>query len=149
MGDSQLQERFKLQVTTDLEQVKSVIDWFEKVSKERLRDPFLWHCRVAITEGFTNIVRHAHKNLPVATTIDLEITFFPDYVEMKMWDWGEPFDLEAKLKSLPPDSHDSWKEEQGRGLYYIRQLMDEVEYLRVDNNQRNCLIMRKKTPQMS
>lgn len=144
MGHNQPEETFDLQVKTDLEQLSSVIEWFEKVTRQRLAETLLWQCEVAITEGFTNTVRHAHQNLSPATTINLQIIFFSDYLEMKIWNWGKPFDLEAKLKTLPSDPPDSWEEEQGRGLYYILKLMDEVEYIRVDNNQRNCLIMRKK-----
>lgn len=143
MADNQPQEHFQIQVKTDLTELISVMEWFETLIKSRIPESLLWQCQVAVTEAFTNTVRHAHQNLPSATTIDIEVDFFPNYLEVKIWDWGNPFDLEAKLLSPPPDSAQSWSEEQGRGLYYILKLMDEIEYIRCDQNQRNCLIMRK------
>ncbi|MEG4999698.1 ATP-binding protein [Microcoleus sp. B4-D4] len=62
----------------------------------------LQQCKLATIEGFTNAVRHAHKNLPFQTPIDLEITVFNERLEVKIWDMGEPFDLQAKLlEELP------------------------------------------------
>jgi serine/threonine-protein kinase RsbW len=55
-----------------------------------------------VSEAFTNAVRHAHKNLPRETRIDLEITVFNARLEIKIWDWGELFDLQAKLKEEWP-----------------------------------------------
>jgi serine/threonine-protein kinase RsbW len=58
-----------------------------------------------VVEGFTNAVRHAHKNLPRSTPIDLEITVFNERLEIKIWDLGKPFDFKAKLKEeLPEES---------------------------------------------
>ncbi|MEG4252825.1 ATP-binding protein [Microcoleus sp. Pol10D4] len=62
----------------------------------------LQQCKLATIEGFTNAVRHAHKNLPIETPINLEITVFSERLEVKIWDMGEPFDLQAKLiEELP------------------------------------------------
>ncbi|MEG3936651.1 ATP-binding protein [Microcoleus sp. S36b_A3] len=62
----------------------------------------LQQCKLATIEGFTNAVRHAHKNLPLETPINLEITVFSERLEVKIWDMGEPFDLQAKLiEELP------------------------------------------------
>jgi serine/threonine-protein kinase RsbW len=51
-----------------------------------------------VSEAFTNAVRQAHKNLPRETPIELEITVFNERLEIKIWDWGEPFDFQPKLK---------------------------------------------------
>jgi serine/threonine-protein kinase RsbW len=56
-----------------------------------------------VVEGFTNAVRHAHKNLPIETPIELEITVFNERVEIKIWDGGKPFDFKAKLKEELPE----------------------------------------------
>jgi serine/threonine-protein kinase RsbW len=55
-----------------------------------------------VSEAFTKAVRHAHKNLPIESPIDLEITVFNDRLEIKIWDRGEPFDFQAKLKEEWP-----------------------------------------------
>jgi serine/threonine-protein kinase RsbW len=55
-----------------------------------------------VSEAFTNLVHHAHKNLPRETPIELEITVFNERLEIKIWDRGEPFDFQAKLKEEWP-----------------------------------------------
>jgi serine/threonine-protein kinase RsbW len=51
-----------------------------------------------VSEACTNAVRHTHKNLPRESPIALEITVFNDRLKIKIWDWGEHFDFQAKLK---------------------------------------------------
>jgi len=46
----------------------------------------------------TNAVRHAQKNLPRETPIELEITVVNEGREIKIWDGREPFGFQAKLK---------------------------------------------------
>jgi serine/threonine-protein kinase RsbW len=55
-----------------------------------------------VSEALTNAVRHAHKNRPLETPIELEITVFNEGREIKNWDGGEPFDFQAKLKEEWP-----------------------------------------------
>lgn len=135
----------RLQVETDLHAVTKVLQWFENFTKPLLPQPFQSQCQLAFVEGFTNAVRHAHQNLPPTTTIELELKVFPDSLEMRIWDQGQPFDLQAKLQKAL-DHHkdaDPLALEGGRGLIFMHQLMDELAYLRVDD-ERNCLLMRKR-----
>ncbi|MEG4108143.1 ATP-binding protein [Microcoleus sp. S13_C5] len=55
-------------------------------------------CKLALVEGFTNAVHHAHKNLSLETPIDFAIAVFRDRLELQIWDWGKPFDIKAKLQ---------------------------------------------------
>ena len=59
-----------------------------------------WQGGLIFAEGFTNVVRHAHQNLPPTTLIDLEVKLFDDYLEIRIWDRGQPFKLEAILHSI-------------------------------------------------
>jgi serine/threonine-protein kinase RsbW len=94
-------QKFSLQLNTDINAVAQVLSWLEQLD---LLDPLpipqevLHQCKLAVVEGFTNAVRHAHKNLPRETPIELEITVFNDRLEIKIWDRGKPFDFQAKLK---------------------------------------------------
>jgi len=58
-----------------------------------------------VIEGFTNAVRHAHKNLPLETPIELEVMVLNEHLEVKILDWGEPFDIQAKLKEEWPQNN--------------------------------------------
>jgi serine/threonine-protein kinase RsbW len=91
-----------LQLNTDLKSVAQVLWWVEQLEYLPIPEAVLQQCKLATIEGFTNVVRHAHKNLPFETPINLEITVFNERLEVKIWDRGEPFDLQAKLiEELP------------------------------------------------
>jgi len=55
-------------------------------------------CILAVSEALTNAVRHAHKNRPRESPIEHQITVVNQRLELKIGNWGEPFDLKAKLK---------------------------------------------------
>jgi serine/threonine-protein kinase RsbW len=97
---------------------------------------------VALAEGFTNTVRYAHKNLPPTTPIDLELTFSSHSLEIKIWDHGQPFDLQAKLDSPQQDPVAPLEMESDRGLLFMRSLTDSLQYIRTGEG-RNCLILQK------
>ncbi len=149
MTNEQATKRFHLQVKTELEALRQVLQWFESIVFPSLPRKMGWQCEVALVEAFTNVVRHAHHNLPKTTPIDLEVRLFPNFLEMCVWDRGEPFNLKEKLKnSLENHSHPLDKE-GGRGLQFMKKLTDDMQYLRL-SDRRNCLVMRKKyTPEES
>jgi len=135
--------KFQFQVTTELEALEKIWQWFETITKPLLSEQAFNECRLALTEGFTNAVRHAHQNFPATTPIDLEIKLMPQYIEMKIWDRGEYFDIETKLKSLKKNQiHLLWQE-GGNGLKFMEQVTDDLKYIRFSKN-KNCLVMRKK-----
>ncbi|MEC4804448.1 MAG: ATP-binding protein [Jaaginema sp. PMC 1079.18] len=146
-NDRPIQE-FSLQLTTELESLEDLLEWFEKIALEYLGDRAYWQCQLALTEGFTNAVRHAHENLPPTTPIDLKILLFPRSLEIQVWDCGQPFDLEAELRSrlaekaYKLDGNLTELAEGGRGLVWMSELMDDLSYIRTANRQ-NCLVLRK------
>lgn len=96
-------------------------------------------CRIALAEGFTNAVRHAHRYLPRQTPIELEAHCTPHSLTLCIWDRGQPFDLEGYLQDLPPGSQEA---EGGRGLRLLYQISDDLQYAR-SHDQRNCLRVTK------
>lgn len=142
MKDQQPKTELHLQVETDMEALKQVVEWLEKIVLPLLPEDLWWQCSLIVNEGFTNAVRHAHKNLHPTTPIDLEVKVFPNYLEIRIWDRGQPFDLEAKLHSIIQDQRDPLEKESERGLLFMHKLTEELRYIRTDDR-RNCLVMRK------
>ena len=142
MKTNQEVRQYSLQVQTELEALKEVLHWFEGLIFPLVPQKMGWQCEVALVEAFTNAVRHAHKNLPQNTPIDLEVEVQPNFLEMRIWDRGQPFDLNAKLIKGEQEAY-SLEKEGGRGLQFIKKLTDELQYLNLPNR-RNCLVMRKK-----
>lgn len=136
-------QHFHLRVKTDLAALQDVLQWFETVIFPSLPQKTGWQCEVALVEAFTNAVRHAHYNLPNTTPIDLEVKLFTNFLEMRIWDRGQPFDLKAKLQANSDISTYPLEKEGGRGLQFMKRLTDELQYLNLPNH-RNCLLMRKK-----
>ena len=134
--------QFSLQVQTNLSELTKVLNWFETVVSTGLPSKVRSECEIAIAEGFTNAVRHAHKQMPRTTPIVIEVNLYSHLIKIKIWDCGKPFNLQAKLDLIHQDSHSPLEKENGRGLELIEKLTDSMRYLRRENK-RNCLILKK------
>ncbi|WP_242578152.1 ATP-binding protein [Chroococcus sp. FPU101] len=134
---------FRLRVNTELEALIPVLQWFEQQTEHLTPKALIWQCKLALAEGFTNTVRYAHDDLPPETPIDIELTLFSNLLEMRLWNFGKPFDLYQKLAELQNSSVDPLEKEGDRGLIFMNALMDDLQYIRLED-QRNCLIMRKR-----
>ncbi|MEG3877192.1 ATP-binding protein [Microcoleus sp. herbarium7] len=93
-------QQISLQVNTDISALTIVLEWFEQLKDLSLPKEVWYQFQLALAEGFTNAVRHAHKNLPAETPIQLEITVFNGRLEFKIWDCGPCFDFEAKIEKI-------------------------------------------------
>jgi serine/threonine-protein kinase RsbW len=95
--------------------------------------------QVALDEVLTNIVRHGPVDRPCQ--IQVRLTVHPDAFEAEVEDDGEPFD---PLAMPPPDLRSPLRERRagGLGIHFVRSLMSEVTYARVDN--RNRLVLRRR-----
>jgi serine/threonine-protein kinase RsbW len=84
-------------------------------------DPTLTHTLVLVTgEAFTNIIRHAHRDVPKAQ-LQVRVQLQPDAVTLTFEDEGAPFDL-AQVPDLDPGE----LRIGGRGIFLMRALMDEL-----------------------
>ena len=93
-------QKIALQVSTDLKELDQVLQWFNQLRHLPISQRVLMQCQLILAEGFTNAVRHAHRGLSWETPIELEIAVFNERIEMKIWDYGQAFNLEAKLSEL-------------------------------------------------
>lgn len=139
-----------LQVQTDLPALEKVLQWFEQFYLSPLPSKIWEDCQQVLVEGFTNVVRHAHQHLPSTTNIDIELAIFDCYLEIKIWDWGPPFDWQGELQRRLEEESQRKPEEKidqvgGWGLIWIYRLTDDVQYFRTRDH-RNCLLMRKNLP---
>lgn len=127
-------------VKTDLSELRKVLDWFGSLKQESVSEQDWLQCQIALAEGFTNVVRHAHKHLPEEIPIQIDIDFLPNAVEMRIWDYGPPFNLIANLDQLT-DAGDV-EAEAGRGLRLLKKIASELHYHQQENGH-NCLIVTK------
>lgn len=156
-------ERAHLSVNSRLEELVAVQQWFKALVSQRatevpwINDQFD-RLNLALAEGFTNAVRHAHADLPAATPIEIELVLEADKIEIRIFDRGAPFDPDSLSEPQP-----GALKEGGYGWFLLRRLADQVTYRRlpagriehinnqdkpltetpsdggVANDQRNCL----------
>ncbi|MGD1715093.1 ATP-binding protein [Dapis sp. BLCC M172] len=128
-----------LQVHSDLAENDKVLSWFEQLHQAPIPKTIWLQCELALAEGFTNATRHAHKYLPTETPIDIEVTMYTDCLEIRIWDYGQPFDFTEWLKVQPePDMFAPG----GRGIKLMYAIADDISYTRTSDN-RNCLLIKK------
>lgn len=130
--------RENLVVDSKLETLFKVQQWFKELYGS-LEPEFSWvkqHCdrlNIAVAEGFTNAVRHAHSMLPSDTPIAIEVLLKGGRIDIYIWDYGDPFDPN-KLNEPEPGS---LLQDGGYGWFLLRRTADKVDYRRQDN--KNCL----------
>jgi anti-sigma regulatory factor (Ser/Thr protein kinase) len=96
-----------------------------------------YNLQLAVHEGVANVVEHAHADCPQAH-VDVAFTLTPTSLEVEIKDYGPGFDLEANLARAAAAIERGEISDRTRGLYLIKQLVDEVSYRR-DAEHGNCL----------
>lgn len=128
----------QLIVKSRLEVLSQVQRWFQDFCSPSSGE-FTWvsayvdRLTIALTEGFTNAVRHAHAELPPETIIKIDLALGDHSIEIKILDQGQPFDPEILSEPEPGALLDS-----GYGWFLLRRLADKVTYKRLQDGH-NCL----------
>jgi serine/threonine-protein kinase RsbW len=110
-------------------------DW--GLSKEMVN-----HLSLVAEEVISNIILYGFKEGTTGAKIFLELSFNPGELTMRITDHGIEFN---PLKVPTPDDLDKPVKDRkigGLGVYFIRQLMDKVDYQRKEDS--NILILTKK-----
>lgn len=141
MNNLQVCKEIFFEVKSDLNLVDKILEKLEEINQPWISIKDWNQCKLALVEGFTNAVRHAHKDLPKDTIISIKITLTKEQIIIKIWDYGKPFDLEEfinnYLQKKDPLS------DGGRGLEILQKIATKFTYTRLENNQ-NCLLISKK-----
>jgi serine/threonine-protein kinase RsbW len=133
-------KKVKIAVSTDLSLLSQVLVWFDQFKQAALPYAVWLQCQLALAEGFTNAVRHAHQGKPSETPIEIEVSTRSEAIEIRIWDQGSGFDLEKSLSKIP--AFVDLLAEGGRGLKIIEKSADVFSYTRT-NDHRNCLLIVK------
>ncbi|MBW4643319.1 MAG: anti-sigma regulatory factor [Goleter apudmare HA4340-LM2] len=131
-----------LTVKSELKLLNQVQQWFEQFCRQHLAqlgwsETQLYRLNLALAEGFTNAVRHAHHALPPETSIEIQVCLWIDRLEVKIWDHGKPFNPDAIAEPAP-----GTLQVGGYGWFLLRRLADRVVYERASDG-RNCLLIVK------
>jgi serine/threonine-protein kinase RsbW len=133
----------RIKVKSDLIFQSYVQKWFEQFCLDNICDQYnsnqqFHRLNLALAEGFSNAVRHAHQELPTETIIEVELAIFDERIEIRIWDQGKPFNPDAIEEPEPGTLC-----EGGYGWFLLRRLVDKVVYKRCQDD-RNCLFISSK-----
>jgi len=101
------------------------------------RDTLGQHLNLVLTEALVNAIKHANTADP-NKDVHICISVSDKDLLIKVYDNGLGFDLNLISSATCPDPLN----EQGRGIYIIRSLMDSVEYKKTNGG--NVLEMKKR-----
>ena len=80
---------------------------------------------MSVRESVTNAIQHGNK-LDPDKKVDIRFEVTPDHLEITVKDEGNGFQVEKLPNPLDPEN---LLKPSGRGIFYIRSFMDEVEFL--------------------
>jgi serine/threonine-protein kinase RsbW len=134
------QHTSQIEIQTDPKELKSVLSWFDQFQASPIPHNIWLQCQLALIEGFTNAVRHAHAGLPATTPISIEVAVSDRTVDIRIWDRGPGFDLATVLRHKI--SVNTPESEGGRGLKIMYLVADRLTY-EPSPGSGNCLHLHK------
>jgi serine/threonine-protein kinase RsbW len=105
-------------------------------AEETDRETLAYHLNLVVTEAVTNVIQYGCSACE-GNSVRILLTYERKDLCVRVFDHGEGFDLAETVVSDAGDLH-----ERGRGLFFIKTLMDSVEYRRSEHE--NVLEMRKR-----
>jgi serine/threonine-protein kinase RsbW len=80
---------------------------------------------MSVRESVTNAIQHGNK-LDPNKRVDIRFEVAPDHLEITVKDEGKGFQIDLLPNPLDPEN---LLKPSGRGIFYIRSFMDEVEFI--------------------
>jgi serine/threonine-protein kinase RsbW len=80
---------------------------------------------MSVRESVTNAIQHGNK-LDPAKRVEIHFEVAPDHLEITVKDEGNGFQVDKLPNPLDPEN---LLKPSGRGIFYIRSFMDEVEFI--------------------
>jgi serine/threonine-protein kinase RsbW len=100
------------------------------------KENLAYHLNLVLTEAMVNAIKYAHDSDP-DKSVHILINITEDELFIKVYDYGQGFDINT-IQS--PNFENP--ENQGRGIFIMKSLMDSVSYKKLNNA--NVLEMTKK-----
>ncbi len=80
---------------------------------------------MSVRESVTNAIQHGNK-LDPSKRVDIRFDVSPDHLAISVKDQGNGFQVDKLPNPLDPEN---LLKPSGRGIFYIRSFMDEVEFI--------------------
>lgn len=131
----------KLRVSGKFENLVKIADFIsETAARAGLDEKASYAVQMAVDEACTNIIEHAYGGEGKGE-IRLACTIKRDGLQIVITDQGQSFDPH-KIPKLNTQAPLSKRKQRGMGIFFIRNLVDELEY-KFNTPQGNQLILLK------
>ncbi|NLX10098.1 MAG: anti-sigma factor antagonist [Chloroflexi bacterium] len=121
----------RLAISAQLEEVRDACDFVvEAAEAANLDERAVYHCQMAVDEALTNIIEHGYQYAGRDSRIEVTTEHQERRFTITIIDDSPAFNPLQHQAPDPTEPLDSRKP-GGWGIYFIRKLMDEVEYERV------------------
>jgi len=138
-GAAGLERELTLRLPSDLLMVDPAVALVAESLAERFSDShsIRFNVRVALCEALANAILYGNRN-DASKTVHLVARWGPESLEIQVTDEGQGFDPDTVPDPTLPEN---LERADGRGVFLIRRLMDEVRYN--DKGNSLCMILRR------
>ena len=118
-------QQLKLEIPSKAKEIHRVEEKLEKFCQEHgMNKNQIVNCAIAVTEVVNNAIRHGNKQDP-SKKVFIQFSISGNNITIRITDQGKGFDPENLDDPLHPDN---LLKESGRGIFIIKQLMDDVRF---------------------
>jgi serine/threonine-protein kinase RsbW len=115
----------KLDVASRFEMIEMVQTVLSRAAEQAgFDDEAAHYLSVAVRESVVNAIKHGNRG-DESKRVTVVLTSAPNVLEVKVQDQGEGFDPTAVPDPL---AEENLLKADGRGIFFMRQFMDEVSY---------------------
>ena len=126
MTSASTSHRESFLVPSQLDGVGEVLARFERLRSAQINDSLWVEGQTALMEGFSNAVRHAHRDLSPPPPVAIELSRTSVELRIQIDDHGPGYDMEEACRQLDREQassdYDPLEREAHWGLVLLRQL---------------------------
>ncbi len=136
-------DQYQFHVASDLTELDHVLAECSLINRHDRIPPHDWmQCQMAIAEGFTNAVRHAHGEKFKHCPVEIDLLLEDDRIDIRIWDHSDSkFDLEHHLQNLDVQVNEFAS--GGRGIIILKKIASKLAYTYDPVRQQNYLLISK------
>jgi serine/threonine-protein kinase RsbW len=117
---------FNIQIPSIVENIRIIESFIDNAKKKlRLDDDIYGNIMIAVTESVNNAIIHGNKN-DRNKNVQISLTIKDDILKFVIKDEGEGFDYQNLPDPTAPENIDKTN---GRGIFLMKHLSDEVNFL--------------------
>lgn len=121
-----------MEFVASLSDLHTILLWILSESKSKgLQERDLQRVEKSSEEALVNIIKHAYQGRPEKVEIDIKLVS-KGRLEISFKDQGPPFNP-LKVKSPDTSLPLEKREVGGLGIFLIRKLVDDLQYVRIHN----------------